>query len=272
VREDEHAGAVGRLDPSRHDAPCARERGLLVDDLGCERQLDWPGVVTQDPKLADRVAHRRQHVRRHPESLAQPRVERGRAEGVELRARSGRGVGREAGAEPVAQERVDGAHPEGSGVARPHHALVVPEQPCQLARREVGIERQAAAAADLLLAGGEPSEDLLRALVLPDDDRRERDPTLGVPREDRLALVVEPTRDHFARRVVEQLGHGVDHRAEHLLAVLLDPSGPGMAGRLVAPGLAHGPKALVEQRRLDRRRALVDPQHEPGAHVPTPDR
>jgi hypothetical protein len=213
VGEDEHAGAVGRLDPSRHDAPCARERGLLVDDLSPERQLDRPGLVTQDPELADRVADGRQHIHGHPEPLAQPGVEAGRAEGMELRARRGRGIGREAGAEPIAQERVDRAHPQGASVARSRHAVVVPQQPSELARREVGVERQAAAAADLVLAPGEPVQDRLRALVLPDDDRRERGARLGVPREDRLALVVEPAGDHLARRIVEQLGDGADHRA-----------------------------------------------------------
>src|SRR6478609_3523071 len=40
--EDEHAGAVGRLDPSRHDAPGAGERGLLIDSPRSKRQVDRP--------------------------------------------------------------------------------------------------------------------------------------------------------------------------------------------------------------------------------------
>ena len=73
----------------------------------------------------------------------------------------GRGVGRKTGAEPVAQERIDRPHAQRARVTGLRHGLVVLEQPGQLARREVGVQRQAAAAADLLLIVAEPVQDLL---------------------------------------------------------------------------------------------------------------
>ena len=105
----------------------------------------------------------------------------------------------------------------------------------------------------------QPVEHLLRALVLPDDDRRQRRAGLGVPGEHRLALVVEPARDDLARGASSSSSADrLDDRGEHLLAVLLDPAGLRMAVDLVAARLAHGPQPLVEQRRLDAGRALVD--------------
>ena len=49
---------------------------------------------------------------------------------------------------------------------------------------------------------------------------------------------------------------------EHLLAVLLDPPRLRMAVDLVAARLAHGLEPLVEQRRLDAGRSLVDAEQE----------
>ena len=72
------------------------------------------------------------------------------------------------------------------------------EQPGELGGREVGVEGKAARRLHLLLAIGEPIEHLLRALVLPDDDRAQRLARFRVPGEHRLALVVEPGGDHLA--------------------------------------------------------------------------
>ncbi len=260
VPEHEHAGAVGRLDPSRHHAARPGQRRLLVDDLPAQRQLDRPRLVAQHAQLAGGLAHLGQHVERHAEQLAQARVEAGCAERVQLRARGGRGVGREARAEPVAEERVDGPHAQGAGVAGALHAVVVLEQPGELGGGEVGVEGQAAALLDLRLVLAQAVEHLLRALVLPDDDRGERRPGLGVPGEHRLALVVEPAGDHRLRRVGEQLADRLHDRGEHLLAVLLDPARLRVAVDLVAARLAHRPQLLVEQRRLDPGCPLVDPE------------
>ena len=143
--EHEDAGAVGRLHPAGLDAGGAGQGGLLVDDLAAEGQLDRPALVPQRAELAGRVAHLGQHLDRYPEDLAQPRVE---APGVpirmELGPRGGRGLGGEAGAEPVAEERVHRPHPQGVLLAGLLHAVVVLEQPGDLGGGEVGVVRQAA--------------------------------------------------------------------------------------------------------------------------------
>ena len=94
----------------------------------------------------------------------------------ELRPRCGGGVGREPGAETVAEERVDGSHPGGPDLDRLGEVIVMLEQPGKLAGREVGVQRHPAAFPDLVgpALGLEPVEYLLGALVLPGDDRRER--------------------------------------------------------------------------------------------------
>ncbi len=112
-------------------------------------------------------------IARHPEDLEQRGVPLRRAE---LRARRGRGVGREAGAQAVAEERVDGAHPSGAGLDRVGDVVVVLKQPGELAGREVWVEGHPASLPDLVgpTLGFEPVEDLLGALVLPGDDRGQR--------------------------------------------------------------------------------------------------
>ena len=87
------------------------------------------------------------------------------------------------------------------------------EEPGELPRREVGVERHATALADLVGApvGLEAVQDLLRSLVLPRDDWGQRPPALGVPRQHRLALVVEAAGVDLSWCVMKQLGDGVHH-------------------------------------------------------------
>ena len=59
--------------------------------------------------------------------------------------------------------------------------------------------------------------------------------------------MVQAARDDLPRRVREHLGDRLDDHAQHLLAVLLDPPRLRVAVDLVAPRLADGPQALVEQ-------------------------
>jgi hypothetical protein len=154
---------------------------------------------------------------------------------------------------------------------RPLDRLLVLEQPRQLGGGEVGVERQAAERANLLLGVAHTVEYLLRALVLPDDDRAERRAGLGVPGEHRLALMVEPARHDLVVGGLEQLADRLHNKLENLLAVLLDPSRSRMAVHLVAPRLAHGLEPLVEQRRLDARRSLIDPEQEHLRFLPQGD-
>ena len=151
---------------------------------------------------------------------------------VQLGARGRRGVGGEAGAEPVAQERVDGAHAQRAGLARARHGLVVLQQPRQLGRGEVGVEGQPAA-----LAGPPPRGPTRRSstscerLSCQTTIGRERRPALGVPGQHRLALVVEPAGHHLARaHPSSSSATAVDHGGQHLLAVLLDPARPRDGG------------------------------------------
>ena len=198
--------------------------------------------------------------------LAEPGVEAGRVDPLELGPRGGRGVGGEACAEAVAEERVHRPHPQGASLAGALDLLGVLEQPGELRGGEVGVEGQPARRLDLLLALAEPVEDLLGALVLPDDDRAQRHAGLGIPGEHRLALVVEPAGDDLPGRVGEQLGDGLDDRGEHLLAILLHPPRPGVAVDLVAARLPHRPQPAIEEHRLDPGGALVDAEQQLLGH------
>ena len=112
VGEHEHAGPVGGLHAPGDHAAGAGERGLLVDHAGGQRQVagqrSWrstPSSPTLSPTSASASVGT-------PKLLAQPRVPALVAEPVELCARRGRGVGGEAGAEPVGEPRVDVAEPQ----------------------------------------------------------------------------------------------------------------------------------------------------------------
>ena len=146
------------------------------------------------------------------------------------------------------------------------HRLVVLEQPGELGGREVGVERQAAERLDLLLVRrAMPVEHLLRALVLPDDDRAERRAGLRVPGEHRLALVVEPARDDLL------VGAPSSSSADRLRPPRPSTSSPscsthpGCGWRLTLSRRASrtGLQPLVEQRGLDAGRSLVDAEHQP---------
>ena len=147
MREHEYAGAVGGLGQAGLDAARTGQGRLLIRAARPQRQLDRPGFVAQRSQVAGGVHDRRQDLRRNAVDLEQGRVELGRAE---LGARCGSRVGGEAGAETVADERVDRPHPQRPGLERLRHRVVVLEQPGQLAGGEVGVERHPAALDDLL--------------------------------------------------------------------------------------------------------------------------
>ena len=199
VGEDEDAGAVGRLDAARLDAGGAGERRLLVDDLAAERQLDRPALVRAACRARRPCRESRAARPSGTPKISQRRSSKpGPVDPLQLRPRGGRGVGGEARAEPVAEERVDRAHPQPAVVAGLLDVVVVAQQPGELGGGEVGVEGQPAELLDLVLLVGQLVEDLLGALVLPDDDRAERLAGLRVPGEHRLALVVEAAGDDLA--------------------------------------------------------------------------
>ena len=117
VGKHEDAGAVRRLDEARGHAARPSQGRLLVG-LAAERKLGRPRVVAHRSEVAGRVEHVREHLGGNAEPLAQPGVEPGLAQRVQLGARGRRLVGGEAGPEPVAEVGVDRADTEGPGVAR----------------------------------------------------------------------------------------------------------------------------------------------------------
>ena len=175
VGEHEDPGAVGRLDPARDHGPGAGERRLLVDGLPAEAQLGRPARVA-----AGRRARRR-------------------CRGSRGARRSGRrSVSQSAGSQPAASIRCSCVRDavEGS-VAKPaprrshRNESTVPMRsvPASRARRRRRRARAARRASRRRSTGrtgsplaaltsssrsAEPVEHLLRALVLPDDDRAQR--------------------------------------------------------------------------------------------------
>ena len=202
-----------------------------------------------------------------PKSLAQPRVEARGAERVQLRSRGGRGVGREAGAEAVAEERVDRPHPQ-----RPRLAALCTTSSCSssqasLRGREVGVERQPAAALDLLLAGRRGG----RAPPASACPARRRSGSSGSPLSASQASTdspwwSSPQATISPGGVLEQLGDRLDDRLQDLLAVLLDPARLGWRLALSRRASRTGLRRCVEQRRLDAGRPLVDSEQQSVAH------
>ena len=261
VSQDEHAGAVGRLHQPRADTARARKRGLLIDAPGPQRQLGSPRGMVERSEVPRRVADRREHRARNAEDLEQLRIPVG---GSELGAGGGRRIGRKIVAEPVAQERVHGPDPQRSFAEDARDRLVALEQPGDLPRREVGVERHPAAVHHLVSAAGglDALEDLQRALVLPGDDRGQWTAGVGVPRQHGLALVIEAACVDGPRSLCDHLPDRLDDRGEHRLRVLFDPARPGVRKRLLASGLGHGVEVVVVQRGLHRRCALVDAEQQ----------
>jgi hypothetical protein len=261
VGEHEHAGPVGRLDETGADASRAREGRLLIDAPCPQRELLGPGLVAKHAELPSRVRDRGQHSGWNTEQFEQHRIPPGRAE---LGSGCGRRVGREPRPEPVAQERVDGAHPERSRAERMLDGDVVLEQPRKLARREVRVERHAAPLANLLAVPArlEPVEHGLRSLVLPGHDRGQRTTGVRIPREHRLPLVVEPARGHRLGGVVQQFADGLDDRTQDLVGVLLHPAGPRVREPFRSSRLRERSQVGVIQNGLDGGGSLVDPEQQ----------
>jgi hypothetical protein len=216
--------------------------------------------VSKRAEVPDAVADLRHGGAWHAERVQQERIPVRLTGNRQLSTRCRGGIRGEAGAERVTEPGVDGAESEGPGIARVRDRLFVLDQPGQLAGGEVRIERHAAALPHLLGAavGLEPVERLLRALVLPGHDRRERVAGFGVPGENRLALVIEPARHDLAVGVQKQLRHRVHDRDEHVLRVLLDPARPWVLERLLPACLGQGPEVLVVKHGFHRRGTLVD--------------
>ena len=228
-----------------------------------QRQLDrpvgsWRSVPSSPGAVADlaaapRAGRRSARTARGPSRASPSRLQ--------LRARGGRGVGGEARPEPVAQERVDRAHPQRAGVAAPAGPL----RSCSSSHASLPAEKYGSSGSPLRSrisssSRAQPVEHLLRALVLPDHDRataarRSRRPTRAPTRPGGRARTRRPRRVG----VREQLARPPPRRAaSDPRTVLLHPACPRVAVHLVAPRLATGRRRSSKQGRLDAGRALVD--------------
>ena len=98
--------------------------------------------MAERPELPRGIGDGGEHACGHAEQFEQGRVPCGAAE---LGSRRCRRIGGEPGPQPVGQERVDRPHPERPALEGSLNGRVVFEQPCELARREVRVERHAAA-------------------------------------------------------------------------------------------------------------------------------
>ena len=140
-------------------------------------------------------------------------------------------------------------------------AVVVLEQPGELAGREVRVERHAAALAHLVGAPVrlEPVEHLLGALVLPG----RRSGSAARPLSASQASTdspwwSSPQATTSPGASAEHLRDRLDHGGEHLLGVLLDPAGLRVASAFSRRASRTGRRSRVEQHRLDGGGALVD--------------
>ena len=269
VGEDEHAGAVGRLHAPGHDAARAGERRLLVDDLAAQRQLHRPRVVAQRRRARPRCRARRAARRAGTPKRSHSH---GSKPGVPSACSCVRDAVEASVAKPApsrgAQERVDGAHAQRAGVARPRDR----RRRARAARR-AWRPRSTGRTAGRCAPGSPPRRRARRSST--SCERLSCQTTIGdsgAPVSASQASTdspwwSSPQATTSPGRVAQQLGDRVDDGGEDLLAVLLDPAGPRMAVDLVAPRLAHRAQALVEERGLDRRRALVDAEDEPVSHA-----
>lgn len=106
-REHENPRPERRLGAARHDAPRAGERGLLIHNLGPQRQLGAPALMAERAQFADAVAHSGKAGGPHPEDRAELVVPPVFTEAGELRPGRGREVRGEAGTQLCAQVGVD---------------------------------------------------------------------------------------------------------------------------------------------------------------------
>ena len=209
---------------------CARSGSSTGQRSGVEASPRSP-AVSRD---------RRQHAARDAEDLEQLASQSRRDRAACATPSRGRSRSRRrAGRTGTSRRSRSAAIPAASARA---HGLVVLEQPRDLAGREVRVERHPAERGPPRRARRlEPVEDLLRALVLPGDDRRQRAAAVGVPGEHRLALVIEAAGDRSASggRARAPPATASTTAARISSGSCSTQPGAGMRQRLLAPRLGH---------------------------------
>jgi len=139
---------------------------------------------------------------------------------------------------------------------QPLRLPVLAQDPGQLCRGKVGVERQARRRLHDRLAprGAQPVGHIRRPVVLPHDDRPDRHPGFGIPTKAALALIGDPHRLHAqTRRRLEACAH----ICQQFLAVMFHPAGAGVVLRM---GPRHqDPRAPgIHQQRTGRCRPLIN--------------
>ena len=124
------------------------------------------------------------------------------------------------------------------------------EKPGELAGRVIGVERQTRAFADRVFESRATKtlDDRDRAPALPADRWRERSTILGIPGDDRLALVGEPCRDDASRTadLLQDARDGMTTEFDDRLRVLFDPTRRGWAVSSRNAAARDRPEASVE--------------------------
>ena len=232
VKEHEAARPVGVLRLTGLEAALSEECRLLV--AGDARDGDArgnPGVARLSEGAA-RTSHLGHHARGNVKEVEKLLVPAALVDVVEHRAARVGDVGRmhEPAREHPDEPGVDGAEEQLARLRAFAGARDVPEDPRDLARREVRVRDQAGLRPDAPADLGGPADlvdDGRRAPALPHDGVVDRLPRGGVPDDGGLALVVDADRvDLRGGEVVfvEELGERPDLREEDVLRVVLDPS------------------------------------------------
>ena len=141
--EHEHAGAVRRLHAARRDTARPGQRRPAGRDPRAQRAAARASGVAQARRGRRAVSRPSAAARRARRSARRSHGSQPRQ--AELRTRRGRRVGGEPGPEALAHERVDVAEAQRAALAGLRHRGVVLEEPGELARGEVRVERQARA-------------------------------------------------------------------------------------------------------------------------------
>ena len=172
------------------------------------------------------------------------------------------------------QPGVHGPKEHGAPLRALPSPLHMVEDPLDLGPREVRREGKPGLGPEAVLPpfGGEAVDDLVGAGVLPADRVVDRPAGVAVPHQGRLPLVGDPQSGQVGELeagLLQGIRHHLEHVAEDLLRILLDPSGPGEELPVLLLGHRHDPAALVEQQAARRGAPLVDGCHVGARHGAT---
>jgi hypothetical protein len=228
MRQDEGAGAVGRLGLAGRKAGLADGGGLLVARHAGDRNGAPEMLGQRFAQHTRAVNDLRQRTSRHAEQGEQGLVP---AAPAYVHQRGARGIGRVGHVEAAGQLEDEPAFHRADAqiLARLAQRRPVLQRPGDLGRAEIGIEEEPGLLLQprLLARFAEPRATVGRAPVLPDDGRREGAARPPAPEADRLALVGDPDRRDPCRAaglLHHRAGAG-KARFPDFLRIVLDPAG-----------------------------------------------